>query len=109
MGNDRHKAGLPGRAPAPKGGLARTSFGSERKGHTPATFSDCERLGRILDAIGAAGDAIVISRTSDGGAIALTLLRDSGREKTYPATQADLDYALDWLYSEYCGDSATAE
>lgn len=49
-------------------------------------------LGMALDAIINEGDAVMISRTSDGGAISLCIYSDAGKPtKLYAVVQAELD------------------
>lgn len=66
------------------------------KGHEDVTFSACpERsIAAALDAVLKEGDAIMFSRTSDGGAICICVLTANDRLKRYAAHQAELDAVL---------------
>jgi serine/threonine protein phosphatase PrpC len=64
---------------------------------------DVPNLGAIIDAILSSGDAIIIARTGDGGAIALTVLSDDGKVKSYAAGQDELDDAFAALAVAYDG------
>jgi hypothetical protein len=56
-------------------------------------------LGRALDQVTSNGDAMLIARTSDGGAVALTLLEGDDRHKLYATNQDELDRIFDELSS----------
>lgn len=63
-----------------------------------ASFSACGEV--ALDAIDMVidqGDAIILSRTSDGGAVAVTIIAGDERSKEYAASQAELDEIVDFL------------
>jgi len=47
------------------------------------------------------GDALTFGRTSDGGAVAITVLSDGGREKAYAATQEELNALIVALATAY--------
>jgi hypothetical protein len=60
-------------------------------------------VGAIIDGVISNGDAIIIARTSDGGALALTILSDDGRAKQYAAGQEELNAAFAALAEAYDG------
>jgi hypothetical protein len=45
----------------------------------------------------------MFARTSDGGAICITLLREKARDKAYASNQDELQAQIDWLKDEYLG------
>jgi hypothetical protein len=58
-------------------------------------------VGAVIDGIVSHGDAVIIARTSDGGAVAITILSDDGRAKHYAAGQEELDAAFAALAEAY--------
>ncbi len=58
-----------------------------------ARFQDAgtETLAEAIDHVIDAGAGLILSRTSDGGAIAVTILMGTARVKAYAATQDELD------------------
>jgi hypothetical protein len=103
MGSDRVEAGKSQRSLAKPAAPARTAFGKTlRKGVGPR-LALVEELGPIIDAVLESGDALMFARTSDGGAVCMTLLRDKNRDKGYAASQEELQYQIDWLKEEYLG------
>lgn len=102
MGADRasQSGSKPGKAA--RRAVSGSGFGGQKVAPGRISFRECDKLGRVLDSITAAGDALIVARTSDGGAVVLTLLTDNGRDKAYAGTQAELDSRIDWLYGEYC-------
>lgn len=103
MGNDRSEAARgPAKPGAPKP-AARVGFGANtRRGEGPR-LAKVEELGPLLDAITSQGDALMFARTSDGGAICITLLREKARDKAYASNQDELQAQVDWLKDEYLG------
>lgn len=104
MGADRNerksKSGGSGSGSVNPGERA---FGVGTRAGTAARFSDIEDLGTIIDGLVGTGDALMFARTSDGGALSITLLRGKGREKVYPATKEALSEVVEWLREEYLG------
>ncbi len=101
MGNDReHSNGRKAGAPPAEGGPG--IWGHHRALlESRGALRESPGVGAILDRVIEAGAALIVARTRDGGAIALTLLNDDGREKTYAVSQADLDDALSELANRY--------
>lgn len=64
-----------------------------------ATISYAELDGKLLqeciDAVTRDGCAMVFSRTSDGGALAITLLEGTNRHKYYPNSREQAERKLD--------------
>lgn len=56
--------------------------------------ADVEMLRRAVMAVVEDGGAIILGRTSDGGALMVQILHGQGRVKIYPASQDELDTAL---------------
>jgi hypothetical protein len=71
-------------------------------------MADVNRLGELIDKILSVGDAIILARTSDGGAVAITLMRDREREKAYASDQAELDELVSAMWDQYGGTEAGA-
>jgi hypothetical protein len=104
MGADRNvRASKSSGDPSSPGLSAKRPFGAPPRGAAGARFSRCEELGAILDGLIGEGDAILLARTADGGAISITLMRDNRREKSYPVSQEELNFLMDWLKDEYIG------
>lgn len=74
-------------------------FGSIRRSR--ASFARVRNLGAILNAVLDSGDAILMARTSDGGAIVLQLLDGGDKPKAYCVDQEQLDDNFAWLYERY--------
>jgi hypothetical protein len=71
-------------------------------------MADVNRLGELIDKILSVGDAIILARTSDGGAVAITLMRDREREKAYASDQAELDELVSAMWDQYGGTETSA-
>jgi hypothetical protein len=57
-----------------------------------------------LCAVTSAGAAIMFGRTSDGGALSITVLDGEQRVKEYPHSVDDAEATLSWLVSMYTVD-----
>lgn len=55
---------------------------------------DAELLRGCIDSVTEAGDAIMFSRTTDGGAFAIRILSDAGNGTWYPPTAEALQHVL---------------
>lgn len=64
-------------------------------------YGNVPNIGRIVDAIAFAGDAITLGRTSDGGANSITILTSGGTEKAWPHSQEELDEKFRILENAY--------
>lgn len=53
-----------------------------------------EELRDMVDSVVAEGSALLLARTSDGGALVIQVLSGQGRHKLYPATVAELHEAV---------------
>lgn len=80
---------------------AASRFGVRKAASDPPSLADVTGLGAIIDAAAAEGDALTFGRTSDGGAVAITVLSDGGREKAYAATQEELNALIVALATAY--------
>ena len=85
----------------PSSGTRAGKWGRRQSPSGGACFSDTAGLASTLDRVVEAGAAIICARTSDGGAIALTLLEEGVSEKRYCASQAELDEAIAELAAMY--------
>ena len=103
MGTDRERRDRQGGSKAATGGRGSTFSTTKATGGACPTCDEIASIGRVLDAVIASGDAIILSRTSDGGAVVITLLSDSGREKAYASTEAELSRAFEDLRAKYGG------
>lgn len=78
------------------------STAGQRRGAEPeARLEEVPGVVHVLHAVAAAGDALIVGRTSDGGSWALTLLTDKGAEKAYAYDQAQLDDLFAYLGERY--------
>lgn len=78
------------------------STAGQRRGAEPeGRLEEVAGIVHVLHAIAAAGDALIIGRTSDGGSWALTLLTDGGTEKAYAYDQAQLNDLFAYLDERY--------
>lgn len=91
MGKDRERSQRMGAGPS--GTPARSSVFSKPGGGSSGTISYAAvpDIGRVLDAVASAGDAITCGRTSDGGACCVSLLHQREIEKEYARTQEELN------------------
>lgn len=101
MGRDRERVSRSTQGTARAGGRVGNRFGNRQSGTGSALFGLCAGLGAALDAVTFAGDALLVSRTSDGGAIVLTLMAGDEREKAYVHSQVELDDVLGTLRCAY--------
>lgn len=83
----------------PASGFA--SAGQRRGAEPEAHLEDVPGVVHVLHSIAAAGDAIIVGRTSDGGTWALTLLTDRGPEKAYAYDQEQLNDLFAYLGERY--------
>lgn len=58
------------------------------------TWAGADDLLEAVAAVTADGAALLLSRTSDGGALVLQVWNGDGRHKLYPATVSELNEAL---------------
>jgi hypothetical protein len=93
MANDRERKQRAGGKPSP--------WGKPAKREDTPTLEDVEKLGTLLDRIVEAGDGIMLSRTSDGGALVVTLYAGEARHKQYCASSAEVWAAFDALWQAY--------
>lgn len=94
-GLERRSKGKAGRA------SGSSSWGKRGDGDLSGCLADVPGLAAVLDRITAAGAALIVARTSDGGAYALTLLDGDSRAKRYAHTQGELDEAFADLSVEF--------
>lgn len=59
------------------------------------------KLQLAVDTISRAGGAIMLGRTSDGGAYSCVVLYGSYKVKEYPHSTEEMDDLLDWLVEEF--------
>jgi len=85
--------------PAERG--SRVHFGASGGAHRTPEIGKVERAAEIMDFVIAAGDAIVVSTTSDGGAVVVTVLAGDAREKAYAAGQMELNGIFDQIEEAY--------
>lgn len=88
---------MPNRGKGARGAKAgRNTFGNGARPEQAGScaFAEVAGLGATLDALVRDGDAIILGRTSDGGAYSITILCDGAKERAYPHTQDELDEAF---------------
>jgi len=93
LGTDRERASRNGRG---RGGSLQTTpnpFTRDRKHDGGGRISRSKSASAAIDAALDLGLALIIGRTSDGGAVSLTLLSGEERHRTYCANQDELDEA----------------
>lgn len=91
MGSDRERAG---RMAGSKAGASGGSRSLGRFGVRPAgtaSYAAVPNVGRVLDAVAFAGDALTCGRTSDGGACSITLLHDREQTRDWAHSQEELN------------------
>lgn len=65
------------------------------------SFTDISDIAEVLDVVIAAGCAIMLGRTRDGGALVLTILDGDDRYRTYCANNSELQNAIDAMLKMY--------
>lgn len=73
-------------------------------GQASAHLGDVQGFGLACDKILASGCAFMLGRTRDGGAVVLTVLDGENRHRTYCATQAELERAIESIDFVYTSD-----
>lgn len=101
MPNARRRPSKGTRDASKPNGVAHFSFGANKANRDTPSLAEVKSLGETLDLICQAGDAILLSSTSDGGAVVVTILSGDAREKTYAGGQAELDAAFLVLFEFY--------
>lgn len=62
---------------------------------------DSDIIASLITTVTDAGAAIMLSKTSDGGALALTVLDGESKVKEYPRTETEVHNFGLWLKDEY--------
>ena len=106
MAHDRNKRNDGRATNGTSRGGRRMLFGSSEARRNPGQLEEVSRLGVILDMVIAAGDAVMVSTTSDGGAVVLTVLSGDSREKAYASGQMELNGVFDQIERAYSPDQA---
>jgi hypothetical protein len=97
----RRRPNKAARSAKPANGHASFSFGASKTNRDGAELAEIVNIGQVLDWICQAGDAILLSSTSDGGAIVVTILSGDSREKAYAGSQAELQATFDVMADHY--------
>jgi len=63
--------------------------------------ANAEKLRLAVDAVSRCGAAIMLGRTSDGGALSICILDGDSKIKEYPHTAEELAETLDAIAAEY--------
>jgi hypothetical protein len=103
MGADGNERTSKQASSGKRGNRRLAGWGKRRGRGDTGMFRDVDSLGSIVDSVLGKGDAIILARTSDGGAVCVTILSDDGRAKSYAADQEELNdafAALAELYSD---------
>lgn len=102
MGTDKQRAvdrGSPkAKGSAPSRGLARING---KSGHVAPSWVDAAGALLAIDSVIETGDAIIIGRTRDGGAIAVTLISGDEREKLYASDDEELSDLIQTVLRAY--------
>jgi hypothetical protein len=101
MGRDANEAKARMASGGSRANKRLAGWGAKRAHSDAGLLRDVPNVGAIIDGIVSHGDAIIIARTSDGGAVAITVLSDEGRAKHYAAGQEELDSAFAALADAY--------
>jgi len=101
MGNDNERSTGRRSAPRTPHKSGRVSFSGSKTSRDPGSFEEVKRLGIIFDYVVSAGDAIMVSSTSDGGAMVVTVLAGDSREKAYAAGQMELNGIFEAIEDAY--------
>jgi hypothetical protein len=88
-----------------KGGNIKTerNLWNTQGGKVGPDLSECQSFNSVIEKVLAAGCAIIIGRTRDGGSNVLTVLDGDNRHRTYCSTVDEFDDAmrvLDNMFSE---------
>lgn len=83
MGVNDHKSQVNRNAAQPKTGKYGKLGASQAKGEIAWKDVDGPSIKRCIAAVTSTGDAITFGRTSDGGALAVTILSGAERHKLY--------------------------
>ena len=75
--------------------------GTANRQAAQVSFTDISDIAEVLDVVIAAGCAIMLGRTRDGGALVLTILDGDDRYRTYCADNTELQNAVNALLKMY--------
>jgi hypothetical protein len=101
MGNDKIRSIRNGKNGGVSERKSRLSFGASNGARQTPELGKVGRAAEIMDFVIKAGDAIVVSTTSDGGAVVVTVLAGDSREKAYASGQMELDGIFDQIEEAY--------
>jgi len=101
MGRDRNEVKRASSVKAGTRSAKRNPFSDGITQHDGSRIRLVPDAAEIIDDVINAGAALIISRTSDGGAVVVTLLDDGIRGKAYGGSQAELDQAFERLAATY--------
>lgn len=87
--------------PAVSSGIARLRGDATKPSDGLLLLGGHSELGEVLDGLLETGDAVIIGRTRDGGALCFTILSGSEREKLYAGTTVELEALLDAIRAAY--------
>lgn len=95
---------LNGKLPRPLGGLS-GRWRENRGAALEVVWGDVDatKLRGMVDSITRAGGAVMLGRTSDGGAYSICVLMDSERLKEYPHTVEECEDLLQELMTGFAG------
>lgn len=63
-----------------------------------------DRIGLLVHAICSQGAAVMFGRTSDGGALSITVLDGDNRIREWPNSIEEFDSLYNWLVGMFSGD-----
>lgn len=101
MGSDTNRPSRSRRQRPNEQREPRVRFGGSGGAHTTPQLAEVDRAAQIMDFVIAAGDAILVSTTSDGGAVVVTVLAGDSREKAYASGQVELAGIFEQLEEGY--------
>ena len=78
-----------------------TIYGRRKRGAIAWGDLDTDSIGRCVSRLCDAGYGIVLGKTSDGGALSITILDGNERYKDYPTSVTDFENFVDWCENTF--------
>jgi len=103
-------ANAPYTGPAPRPNIGTTSEPNARaygrRAREPFKWADVpsESISGLVVLLADNGYGLVLGRTTDGGALSITILDGDERCKEWPASLRDYENFIDWVHQAYARD-----
>lgn len=107
MGSDKNQSAKGAKVTRAGAATSGSPFGRRAPAGGLAAIEDVPGILAAIDAVARTGRAIMIARTSDGGAWSITILNDGARHKVYGREQDELDTIFSDILDAY-GDVAAS-